>query len=147
VFIDIAWLFGYPISQLLHILSDKVDDNKTSVVTTNHPVVIHFIRLTSGVILGTFSVLFMSLIATAVGSDRGEEDIASAFSHVGSLILVVGIVMFPSCYGFYFNKNIEKIVAKYEKEVINEEKRMNKEYYHNHHYDVNRPVLIDDNTV
>jgi hypothetical protein len=123
-YIGVAWLlFGYPLGRIF--VSDKVEDT----VPFTHPVVIHFIQLTSRVILGTFFLNFMSLIAAKVYHDHGEKETSSAFSLFGC-ILIIGMVFFISWYGFYFNTNIEKIAAKYEK-------RMNKQHHNNCHEMVN----------
>jgi hypothetical protein len=39
-----------------------------------------------------------------------EKEVASLFNLTGC-ILLVGMVIFLSCYGFYFHKNIEKLIA------------------------------------
>jgi hypothetical protein len=122
--IGVAWLlFGYPIGRA--IVSDKVED----MVPFTHPVVIHFIQLTSGVMLCTSFLTSMLLIAAKVYYDHGGEQIASAFIRFG-YIFYIGMIIFISCYGFYFNTNIEKIAAKYEK-------RMNKQHHNNCHEMVN----------
>jgi hypothetical protein len=121
--IGVAWLFKNPIGRIF--VSDKVEDT----VPFTHPVVIHFIQLTSRVILGTFFLNFMSLIAAKVYHDHGEKETSSAFSLFGC-ILIIGMVFFISWYGFYFNTNTEKIAAKYEK-------RMNKQHHNNCHEMVN----------
>jgi hypothetical protein len=122
--IGVAWLlFGYPIGPMF--VSDKVEDT----VPFTHPVVIHFIQLTSGVMLCTSFLTSMSFIAAKVYHDHGEKEASSAFSLFGC-ILIIGMVFFISWYGFYFNTNIEKIAAKYEK-------RMNKQHHNNCHEMVN----------
>jgi hypothetical protein len=119
--IGVAWLlFGYPIGRA--IVSDKVED----IVPFTHPVVIHFIQLTSGVMLCTSFLTSMLLIAAKVYYDHGGEQIASAFIRFG-YIFYIGMIIFISCYGFYFNTNIEKIAAKYEKEIS---KQMDNTSYH-----------------
>jgi hypothetical protein len=119
--IGVAWLFEKPIGRIF--VSDKVEDT----VPFTHPVVIHFIQLTSRVILGTFFLNFMVLIAAKVEYDHGEKETASAFIVFGC-ILIIGMVFFISWYGFYFNINIEKIAAKYEKEIS---KQMDNNYHPN----------------
>jgi hypothetical protein len=85
----VAWLFGYPIGRAI-IVSDKVGD----VVTFNHPVVIHFIQLTSGVMLCTFSLSLMLSIVAAVAVDydydHGEKEKAIAFLLVCCILLIYG---------------------------------------------------------
>ena len=120
-YIGVAWLlFGYPLGRIF--VSDKVEDT----VPFTHPVVIHFIQLTSRVMLCTFFLNFMLSIAAKVYYDHGEKETASAFSSFG-LFLIVGMILFNSCYGFYFKSNIAKIAAKYEKEIS---KQMDNTSYH-----------------
>jgi uncharacterized membrane protein SpoIIM required for sporulation len=69
----------------------------------------------------------MSLIAAKVYYDHGEKETSSAFSLFGC-ILIIGMVFFNWCYGFYFNINIEKIAAKYEKEIS---KQLDNNYHPN----------------
>jgi hypothetical protein len=121
--IGVAWLFENPIGRIF--VSDKVEDT----VPFTHPVVIHFIQLTSGVMLCTSFLTSMSFIAAKVYHDHGEKEASSAFSLFGC-ILIIGMVFFISWYGFYFNTNTEKIAAKYEK-------RMNKQHHNNCHEMVN----------
>jgi hypothetical protein len=122
----VAWLlFGYPLGQIF--VSDKVEDT----VPFTHPVVIHFIQLTSRVMLCTFFLNFMLSIAAKVYYDHGEKETASAFSSFG-LFLIVGMILFNSCYGFYFKSNIAKIAAKYEKEIS---KQMDSKYHPNNNHD------------
>ena len=118
----VAWLlFEKPIGRIF--VSDKVEDT----VPFTHPVVIHFIQLTSGVMLCTSFLTSMSFIAAKVYHDHGEKEASSAFSLFGC-ILIIGMVFFISWYGFYFNTNIEKIAAKYEKEIS---KQMDNKYHPN----------------
>jgi hypothetical protein len=149
--IGVAWLlFGYPIGRA--IVSDKVED----MVPFTHPVVIHFIQLTSRVILGTFFLNFMVLIAAKVEYDHGEKETASAFIRLGCN-LFIGMVFVISWYGFYFNTNIEKIAAKYEKEIS---KQMDNKYHPNNNNNSNnndektttnklemQAILINDNYI
>jgi hypothetical protein len=131
VSIAVAWLFGYPIGRA--IVSDKVED----MVPYTHPVVIHFIQLTSGVMLCTFFLNFMLSIVAKVFHDHGEKETASAFCVLCCILYTSGMVFFISCYGLYFNINIEKIAAKYEKEIS---KQMDNTSYHsnnNHENDYN----------
>jgi NADH:ubiquinone oxidoreductase subunit 5 (subunit L)/multisubunit Na+/H+ antiporter MnhA subunit len=124
VIIAVAWLFGYPIGRL--IVSDKVKDRSLSPST--HPVVIHFIHLASGVILGNFFLNF--IVAMAVYHDHGENEAAISLMITVNLILTVGMYIPIYFYGIYLDTNIEKIIAKYDKE-FNKERMNNKEYYQN----------------
>jgi hypothetical protein len=144
--IGVAWLlFGYPIGRA--IVSDKVED----MVPFTHPVVIHFIQLTSGVMLCTSFLTSMSFIAAKVYHDHGEKETSSAFSLFGC-ILIIGMVFFISWYGFYFNINIEKIAAKYEKKIS---KQMDNNYHPNNNHneksttklEMQAIIIHDTNTV
>jgi hypothetical protein len=73
----------------------------------------------------------MLSIAAKVYYDHGEKETASAFSSFGSLFFV-GMILFNSCYGFYFKSNIAKIAAKYEKEIS---KQMDSKYHPNNNHD------------
>ena len=66
-------------------------------------------------------------------------------------------LIFISCYGFYFNTNIEKIAAKYEKEIS---KQMDNKYHPNNNNNSNnndekttttklemQAILINDNYI
>jgi hypothetical protein len=110
VIVAIGWLFGRPIGQIF--LSDKVEDT----IPYTHPVVIHFIQLTSGAMMSTLFVVFIVHMFAGVYYDRGERETASALILFGCTLLD-GMVFFTFCYGFYFNTNIVKIAAKYEKEI------------------------------
>ena len=117
LFIPVAWLlFGYPIGRLM-ICSNRFLSH------SNHPVVIHFIHRTSGVIFGASFLNFIILMSFYY--DHG------AISDVRFAVCMYILLL---CYGIYFNTNIEKIVAKYDKEFNKErtENNNNKEYYQNH---------------
>ena len=144
--IGVAWLlFEKPIGRIF--VSDKVEDT----VPFTHPVVIHFIQLTSRVMLCTFFLNCMSLIAAKVYHDHGEKETSSAFSLFGC-ILIIGMVFFISWYGFYFNINIEKIAAKYEKKIS---KQMDNNYHPNNNHneksttklEMQAIIIHDTNTV
>ena len=124
--IPVAWLlFDYPIGRLMIV---SVEDRFLSPST--HPVVIHFIHLTSGLYFGTCYIGLISLISL----DRDHEENATAGP---KLTTVVGFCLYDCmytflfCYGLYFNLNIEEIVAKYDKEFNKERMDNNKEYDHN----------------
>jgi hypothetical protein len=132
--IGVAWLlFDYPIGRIFVFVSSssssdddkKVEDDDTdtdtdtdttnmSVVPYTHPVVIHFIQLTSGVMICTYFLNFMILIIAKYYYDLGEKKTSSAYRIFGC-ILFISMVLFIWYYSFYFNTNIEKIAAKYEK--------------------------------
>jgi hypothetical protein len=143
--IGVAWLFEKPIGRIF--VSDKVEDT----VPFTHPVVIHFIQLTSRVILGTFFLNFMVLIAAKVEYDHGEKETASAFIRLGCNLFICMIFVI-SWYGFYFNTNIEKIAAKYEKEIS---KQMDNKYHPNNNHneksttklEMQAIIIHDTNTV
>jgi hypothetical protein len=111
VLIAIAWLFGYPIGRLLVVLSDK---SKERLV---HPVTIqHFIQRTSGFILGTFFLRFMVEIAAVFFYDHGvKEETLVAIIVYAILISAIGFLL-VFCH-FYFDKNIGKNAAAYDKEI------------------------------
>ena len=115
--IPVAWLlFGYPIGRLL-IVSHKVEDRLLSPST--HPVVIHFIHLTSGLYFGTCYIGLISLIS--LGHDLEENATAlPKLTTVVGFCLYYCMYIFLFCYGIYFNTNIEKIVAKHDKEFNKE---------------------------
>ena len=108
VVITITWLLGYPIGRIFVLY--KAED--TTVLHT-HPVVINFIQLTSGVMFCTFFFNFILSIAAKVCYDREEKETASLAMLVGHIAFAGMIICIPF-YGFYFNTNIEMIVAKYE---------------------------------
>jgi hypothetical protein len=114
MFIGIRWLFGYPIDQIIIVFSDYIVEDTTS-VPSNHPVIIQFILVSSGVVLGTSLLSSIALTVMAVYYEHEEIETALAFSIVDCIILY-GTNIFLLCYGFYFKTNIEKIAAKYEKE-------------------------------
>jgi hypothetical protein len=62
----------------------------------------------------TYFLNFIISIVAAVYYDHGEKETASAY-HLFGCTLFNGMVFFISLYGFYFNTNIEKIAAKFEK--------------------------------
>jgi hypothetical protein len=149
VYIGVAWLLlGYPIGRA--IVSDKVEDT----VPYTHPVVIHYIQLTSGVMMGTFFLSFMVAIAAKVEYDHGEKETSSALSFFG-FILFVGMFFFIYFYGSYFNTNIEKIAAKYEKgiskQMDNNKNHHPINHHHNDHEMINKLemelMIHDNNTV
>jgi hypothetical protein len=123
--VAICWfIFGYPIGRIF--VSDSiVEDTRTVVPLCNnnnnnnnnnnhHPVVIHFIKMTSGMMMGTFFLSFIVIIVAKFYHDLGEEKKTLAAMNVGHIIFS-SMIIFISFYGFYFNTNIEMIVAKYEK--------------------------------
>ena len=108
--IPVAWLlFGYPIGRLMIV---SVEDRFLS--PSPHPVVIHFIHLTSGVYFGTRLICLISFISLDL--DHEENEIALIIFFV-NFILIVCMYIFLLCYGIYFNINIEKIAAKYDKRI------------------------------
>ena len=108
--IPAAWLlFGYPIGRLMIV---SVEDRFLS--PSPHPVVIHFIHLTSGVYFGTRLICLISFISLDL--DHEENEIALIIFFV-NFILIVCMYIFLLCYGIYFNINIEKIAAKYDKRI------------------------------
>jgi hypothetical protein len=109
VIVAIGWLFGYPIGRIF--VSYKMEN---TTVPYTHPVVIRFIKKTSGATLGAYFLNFMVLMAAKkVYHDLGEKAKASSVMAVGHLTFV-GMCFFIYFYGFDFNTNIEKIAAKYE---------------------------------
>ena len=144
--IGVAWLlFEKPIGRIF--VSDKVEDT----VPFTHPVVIHFIQLTSRVMLCAFFLSFMLSIAAAVDYNHGEKETSSASSSFG-LFLYDGMILFNWCYGFYFKTNIAKIAAKYEKEIS---KQMDSKYHPNNNHneksttklEMQAIIIHDTNTV
>jgi hypothetical protein len=144
--IGVAWLlFEKPIGRIF--VSDKVEDT----VPFTHPVVIHFIQLTSRVMLCAFFLSFMLSIAAKVYYDHGEKETSSASSSFG-LFLFDGMILFNWCYGFYFKTNIAKIAAKYEKEIS---KQMDSKYHPNNNHneksttklEMQAIIIHDTNTV
>ena len=108
--IPVAWLlFDYPIGRLMIV---SVEDRFLS--PSPHPVVIHFIHLTSGVYFGTRLICLISFISLDL--DHEENEIALIIFFV-NFILIVCMYIFLLCYGIYFNINIEKIAAKYDKRI------------------------------
>jgi hypothetical protein len=128
VVITITWLLGYPIGRIFVLY--KAED--TTVLHT-HPVVINFIQLTSGVMFCTFFFNFILSIAAKVCYDREEKETASLAMLVGHIAFAGMIICIPF-YGFYFNTNIEKIAANYEKEI---NKWMDYKKNHPNNHDVN----------
>ncbi|OEU23405.1 hypothetical protein FRACYDRAFT_233578 [Fragilariopsis cylindrus CCMP1102] len=126
--IPAAWLlFGYPIGRLLIV---SVEDRFLS--PSPHPVVVHFIHLTSGVYFVTRFICFMLVYYAVFYYYHGENDTAYMLILGVHFIIIGCMYIFLLCYGLYFNLNIEEIVAKYDKEFNKERMDNNKEYDHNH---------------
>ena len=105
LFIPIAWLlFGYPIGRAMIFSEDRCLSDST------HPVVTHFIHWTTGIIFGMNFLNY--IIAFAIYYDHGKNAIAG--------FILVCIYFFLLCYLLYFNTNIKKIEAKYDKEFNKE---------------------------
>jgi hypothetical protein len=79
------------------------------------------------VMLCTLFLNFMVAIAAKVEYDHGEKETSSALSSFGC-ILFDCMIIFIYCYCLYFNINIEKIAAKYEKKIS---KQMDNNYHPN----------------
>jgi hypothetical protein len=105
---------------LLHKFDDS--DNTVVPVPHTHPAVIQFIQISSGVILVTTSLSFMYQIVSSVYYNHGEfgKALIVAISLAWPISLLASLI-FISFYGFYFNKNIEKIASKYDREIINKQ--------------------------
>jgi hypothetical protein len=117
--IGVAWLFGYPIGRIF--VSDKVENT----IPSTHPIVIHFIQITSRVTLGAFILNFLVLIAAKNYNDLGEKEKALlAAIHFGYIQICMVIFLFYYC--LYFGKNIEKIASKYDKKNKSTNKRNTK---------------------
>ena len=96
--IPAAWLlFGYPIGRLMIV---SVEDRFLS--PSPHPVVIHFIHLTSGVYFSTCFIKLISLISL----DHDHEENATArpkLTTVVGITLVNYMYIFLLCYGLYLS--------------------------------------------
>ena len=103
--IPVAWLlFGYPIGRLMIV---SVEDRFLSPST--HPVITHFIHLTSGVYFVTRFIGLMLLYYAVFFyyHDHGENELAYRLIISLNLDLIGCMYIFLLCYGLYFNLNIE----------------------------------------
>ena len=91
-------MFGYPFGRLIVVL-DKVEDRFLS----PHPVVIQFIHLASGVVVGTSFSNF--IIGMALYYDHGENETAIKLTLVVSSILSVGMYIYIYRYGIYLDSD------------------------------------------